>query len=365
MSDPVIKTADQVTIVDLTDGYTVNLSMDSISLNGGVNGLTTAQTVNVVVTAWRGTTRITPSITKSECVCTPNTVTVGTITTEGYNVTVPITLPSGLSTSGTVTIPVKISEGSDTITVTKTFAFAIALKGQQGSQGDPGTSVTVSNVAYAYQLSTSGTTVPTGTWQTTPQAPTSTQYAWTRTTTTYSDGTTAVTYTVGGKTGTNGTNGTSPTVTNSKTQYQKSTSGTTVPSGTWSDSALAPDANNYVWTKTTITYSDGATATSYAVAGKQGQQGIQGPQGDAGADAITMAITTNNGNIFRNNSGNTTMTAHVYKAGAEVTGSALTALGTIKWYKDGTYLTGKDGATLTVAATDVTSKAVYEARLEA
>lgn len=242
MSDPVIKTADQVTIVDLTDGYTVNLSMDSISLNGGVNGLTTAQTVNVVVTAWRGTTRITPSITKSECVCTPNTVTVGTITTEGYNVTVPITLPSGLSTSGTVTIPVKITEGSDTITVTKTFAFAIALKGQQGQQGQQGIQG--------------------------PQGP-------------------------------------------------------------------------------------------------QGQQGIQGPQGDAGADAITMAITTNNGNIFRNNSGNTTMTAHVYKAGAEVTGSALTALGTIKWYKDGTYLTGKDGATLTVAATDVTSKAVYEARLEA
>lgn len=149
----------------------------------------------------------------------------------------------------------------------------------QGPQGAPGQSVTVSSVAYAYQLSASGTTVPTGTWEATPQAPTTTQYAWTRTTTTFSDGSTAVTYTVGGKTGTNGTNGTngtSPTVTSSVTQYQKSASGTSVPSGAWSNTALAPDKDNYVWTKTTITYSDGSTAVSYAVAGKTGPTGAQG-----------------------------------------------------------------------------------------
>lgn len=75
-------------------------------------------------------------------------------------------------------------------------------------QGVNGTSVTVTDVEYAYQLSTSGTTIPTGTWQSTPQAPTITQYAWTRTTTTFSDGSTAVTYTVGGKTGQKGDAGT-------------------------------------------------------------------------------------------------------------------------------------------------------------
>ena len=354
-----VKSSDQITVLDITDGYTVNLSIDSVSLNGGVSGLTTAQTVNVVVTAKRGTEDITPTVTKSECVCTPSTVTVGTISTSGYNVTVPITLPSGLKTSGTVVIPIKITESGDTITITKTFTFAVALTGATGGKGDKGDSVTVTSTAYAYQLSTSGTTVPTGTWQTTPQAPTDTQYAWTRTTTTFSDGSTAVTYTVGGKTGTNGT---SPTVTSSVTQYQKSTSGTTVPTGTWSNSALAPDVNNYVWTKTTYTYSDGATAVSYAVAGKVG---AKGDKGDAGDDAITMAITTNNGNIFKNNSGSTTLTAHVYKAGSEVTGTALTALGTIKWYKNGTYVSGSDGAEITINASDVVSKAVYTAQLEA
>ncbi len=363
-----IKSADQITVLDITDGYTVNLSIDSVNLNGGTSGLPSAQTINVVVTALKGSSNITPSVVKTECTCTPNTITVGTISTSGYNVTVPINLPSGLNTSGSVVIPVKITEGSDVITITKTFTCSVALKGETGSQGPAGTSVTVSSVAYAYQLSTSGTTVPTGEWQTTPQAPTTTQFAWTRTTTTYSDGSTAVTYTVGGKTGTNGTNGTSPTVTNSKTQYQKSTSGTTVPTGNWSDSALAPDVNNYVWTKTTITYSDNSTAVSYAVAGKQGTQGPQGETGAAGADAITMAITTNNGNIFKNSSGSTVLTAHVYKAGIELSGSTtptLASLGTIKWYKNGTYMSGKDGATLTVNASDVSSKAVYTAQLEA
>ena len=38
-------------------------------------------------------------------------------------------------------------------------------------------------------------------------APTTTQFAWTRTTTTFTDGKIATTYTVGGKTGTNGSRG--------------------------------------------------------------------------------------------------------------------------------------------------------------
>ena len=46
--------------------------------------------------------------------------------------------------------------------------------------------------------------MPTGSWSPTPLAPTNTQYAWTRTTVIYSDGTTAITYTVGGRSGNDG-----------------------------------------------------------------------------------------------------------------------------------------------------------------
>lgn len=350
-----IKTADQITVVDLTDAYSIMLSMDAVSLNGAQSNLGTAQSTTVYVSAFRGADQLTPTVGEPTC---PTNVTASVGQATNSMVPVTINFAAALNTSGKVTIPVSV----DDVSINKEFSFSIAFKGQTGGQGPAGTSVTVTKTEYAYQLSTSGTTVPTGTWQTTPQAPTTTQYAWTRTTTTYSDGSTAVTYTVGGKTGTNGT---SPTVSSSKTQYQKSTSGTTVPTGTWSDSALAPDVNNYVWTKTTVTYSNGNTAVSYAVAGKQGQQGPQGNPGAAGADAITMAITASNGNIFKNSSGSTILTAHVYKAGVEVTGTALSALGTIKWYKDsGTTAVGT-GATLTVNASAVSSKAVYTAKLEA
>lgn len=77
-----------------------------------------------------------------------------------------------------------------------------------------------------------------------------------------------------------------------------------------------------------------------------------------------MAITSSNGFIFKNTSVATTLTAHVYKGGAEVTGSALSALGTIKWYKDGGATAVASGQTLTISAGDVSSKASYTAQLE-
>lgn len=84
------------------------------------------------------------------------------------------------------------------------IAYSVAKQGKSGTNGKDGkdgTSVTVSTTEYAYQLSESGTTPPTGTWSPTPVAPTDTKYAWTRTTTTFSDGNVAVIYTVGGKSG--------------------------------------------------------------------------------------------------------------------------------------------------------------------
>lgn len=77
-----------------------------------------------------------------------------------------------------------------------------------------------------------------------------------------------------------------------------------------------------------------------------------------------MAITSSAGTIFKNSAIVTTLTAHIYKAGVEVTGSALTALGTIKWYKDGGSSAVATGQTLSISAGDVTNKATYIAQLE-
>lgn len=98
--------------------------------------------------------------------------------------------------------------------------------------------------------------------------------------------------------------------------------------------------------------------------GTNGTNGKDGADGAAGADAISIAITSSNGTIFKNSAISTVLTAHVYKAGTEVTGTALSALGTIKWYKDGGSIAVATGSTLTISAGDVTNKATYIAQLE-
>lgn len=86
-------------------------------------------------------------------------------------------------------------------------------------------------------------------------------------------------------------------------KYQASTSGTTVPTGTWLDDVPAVAAGSYLWTKTTTNYTSGAPTIGYSVArmgvngakgdkgdaGPQGPQGIQGLKGDKGATGETGA----------------------------------------------------------------------------
>ena len=371
-----IKASNQVTIVDITDAYSANLSSEATVLQATGSTVPASSSCSTSVSALCGSTSIMPAITTSEITFTAEGVSgnlsssttpkAPTVTKSDDTTNKISTLTFTIGSGGTnkvieATIPVHLD--NDTVVINKKFTIGVSKQGTQGNPGQNGTSVTVSSVAYAYAKSTSGTNPPSSGWGTTPVAPTTTEYAWTRTTTTYSDSSTAVTYTVGGKVGAQGNpgqNGTSPTVTDTTTQYQKSTSGTVVPSGTWSNTALAPDVNNYVWTKTTITYSDGATAITYAVAGKQGQQG------NAGADAIRVEITYSNGIVFKNNSGSTVLTAHVYKGSAEQTvndnGTVANSLGTIKWYK-GTSLVAT-AKTLTVNASDVTNTQAYTCQLE-
>lgn len=95
-----------------------------------------------------------------------------------------------------------------------------------------------------------------------------------------------------------------------------------------------------------------------------GAQGATGATGAAGSDAITLSITSSNGTIFKNSAIETVLTAHVYRAGAELTAAQIQALGTIKWYKDGNETAVGTGLTLTIDAGDVSHKANYVAQLE-
>ena len=233
-------------------------------------------------------------------VVAPTGVTV-TKDTDATAPTLTIALAATVAAGGTITIPVHV--GTD-ITINKTFSFAIAFKGGQGATGATGpTGKGISSTSVTYQASSSGTTAPTGSWTATVPAVSASQYLWTRTVITYSDSTTSTAYSVGMM---------------------------------------------------------GATGPT----GAQGAKGATGATGEAGADALTLVVTSSNGFIFKNSSIATVFTAHVYKGGVEVTGTALTALGTIKWYKDGSTTAASTGQTLTIDAGDVTGKATYVAQLE-
>ena len=347
-----IKAVSQVDVIDLTDGYSVVLTNDNYTFLGTTNSVSGTQTTSTQVMALCGSEQV---------ACTVGTITCPTgisAVSDGKSPmpTITITATSALTKSGTITIPIVV-DGD--IVINKTFSYSIAFKGATGQNG---TSVTVSSTSVTYQVGSSGTTKPTGEWSATvPNVPNG-QFLWTKTVVKYSDGKSTEAYSVSykGTNGSNGTNGTSVTVKSTSVTYQAGTSGTTPPTGTWSPTVPNVANGQYLWTKTVVKYSDGKSTESYSVSYK----GTNGTNGKDGLDAITMAITSSGGTIFKNTAIATTLTAHVYKGGVEVTGSALTSLGTIKWYKDGGTTAVATGSTYTISAGDVSNKATFSAQLE-
>jgi hypothetical protein len=114
----------------------------------------------------------------------------------------------------------------------------------------------------------------------------------------------------------------------------------------------------------TLTFSCNSKSFVKKFTWAKAMKGATGEQGEKGDDAITLVIESSAGTIFKNTSAATTLTARVFKGGVEVTGSSLTALGTIKWYKDGGSTAVGTGATLVINSGTVTNHATYVANLE-
>ena len=166
----------------------------------------------------------------------------------------------------------------------------------------------VASTTVEYQASTSGTTVPTGTWSTTIPSIAQGSYLWTRTTTNYTSGTPTIGYSVArmgvngakgdkgatgpqgpqglkGETGTQGPQGiqgpqgvqgaTGPQgvkgndgkgIKSTSVTYQIWSNGTSTPTGTCSSTPQKTTADKpYLWTRTVITYTDNTQSTSYSV----------------------------------------------------------------------------------------------------
>lgn len=146
--------------------------------------------------------------------------------------------------------------------------------------------------------------------------------------------------------------------------YQVGTSGTVKPTGTWLKDMPSVKAGQFLWTRTLITYSDKSVTELFSVS-SMGTKGEKGDKGAAGADAIIISITSSSGTIFKNNSGTTILTAHVYNGGVEQainTNGVCGSLGTVKWYK-GTSLISAASA-INVSAADVNNTQIYTCQLE-
>lgn len=276
------KAADQISIIDITDSYTVMLTSEAYTFVGGTT-YANAGSCSTQVVAYQGSDAI--PVTVGTCTC-PTGVTASVTNNGTASPTITFTVAANtVKDSCEVTIPITVS---DDVEFTKKFAIGVAKTGAKGDKGD---NITIASKSVTYQTSSIGTTAPTG---------------------------------------------------------------------TWSDTVPSVSSGQYLWTKTYVKYSDGTETVAYGVAYK-------GTNGTNGADAITISITSSAGFIFKNVSIATTLTAHVYKAGIELTDETsptLASQGTIKWYKDGGTTAVGTGQTLTITAGDVTNKATYTAQLE-
>lgn len=181
-----------------------------------------------------------------------------------------------------------VDYAKDDPTSVGTYKWA-KIKGEAGAKGDKGdTGKGVKSTSVAYQVSTSGTTVPTGTWSGSVPSASAGQYLWTRTIITYTDDTTSTIYSVG-RMGTNGANGTNGKSIGSVVNYYLATassSGVTASTSGWTTSVQSVSASKkYLWNYEVVKYTDGtiASTTAPCIIGSYGDTGAKGDKGDKGA----------------------------------------------------------------------------------
>lgn len=360
-----IKSADQITIVDVTDAYSVMLTSEAYTFIGGTSGVEAGQSCTTEAVAFCGSNQCsTVSVSKDDIVC-PTGISASVENSGTAKVKITFTTTATISSACEATIPVLV----DGITVNKKFSFAVAKTGATGATGAAGKGITGVTTFYLASTLSTGVTTSTSGWTTTMQTTdTSKKYLWSYQKITYTSGdpttTTPIIIGTHGATGSTGAQGVSITGVTNYYLASTSNSGVTTSTSGWTTTMQTTDTSKrYLWSYQKIAYSN--STTSNTVPTIIGTHGATGATGAAGKDAITLSITTSNGTVFKNNSGTTVLTAHVFQGGVEQTitdAGVCGTLGTVKWYLGSTLkATAK---TLTVAASDVTNSAAYTCQLE-
>lgn len=216
--------------------------------------------------------------------------------------------PTGTWSSSPVSVPAGQFLWTRTIftytdTTTKTI-YNVSRQGVDGAKGADGIAgkdgVGISSTVITYGLSANETTQPT-TWTANPPTLVKGQYLWTKTVWTYTDAKTETGYTKTyiAKDGNNGSDGIAGKdgvgIKTTSITYQASTSGTTVPTGTWASQVPSVPNGQFLWTRTIWNYTDSTSETGYSVA-KMGENGQSSythvAYANKSTDVLVDAITT-------------------------------------------------------------------------
>lgn len=290
-----VKATAQETVFDLTDAYSIMLTSESYTFNGNTSGVPAGKTCSTQVVAYLGGTPMKSNISKVTC---PTGISVSLKDNNTIAPTVTFTTTATVTEDCEALIAVTV----DDVTISKKFSFAVAKTGSKGDKGDTGAAGNgIKSISYYYARSSSQT-APSASSITGTSIPTldaTNKYLWQKEVITYTNNTsqtTVVLLAVYGNTGAKGdkgNDGTSVTIKSQAVTYQASSSGTTIPSGTWSPGIPTVAKGQYLWTRTVITFSNDVTSTSYSVGymGINGQNGSNGSNGKDGKGIKSTEVT--------------------------------------------------------------------------
>ncbi len=362
-----IKATGQMTIIDVTDAYSVILTSEAYTFVGNTSGAPAGLKCATQAVAYCGSNQCSVVNVDQKAITCPTGISAAVENSGTASPTITFTTTATVTAACEAVIPIVV----DGVTVNKKFSFAVAKTGQTGQTGATG--VGIKSVTNYFLASTANTGVTTSTdgWTTTMQTTdTSKKYLWSYQLITYTNDTTSkTTPAIIGTHGATGQTGATGNGINSVVNYYLTTSantGVTTDTSGWATTPTATTTTNkYIWCYQLITYTNNSTVKTTPVI--IGTHGATGQTGAAGADAITVTITSSNGTVFKNNTGNTVLTAHVFKGSIEQTitdAGVVSGLGSIKWYKAGSTTALATAMTLTVSANDVDNIQAYTCQLE-
>lgn len=171
--------------------------------------------------------------------------------------------------------------------------------GKDGVAGKDGVGLQSTSITYASH--TNASTPPAIGWQTQVPSVPAGQYLWTKTVWTYTDSSSETGYSVArmGQDGAKGNDGIAGKdgvgIKTTVIEYAVNTSGTVRPTSGWSTTIPNTPQGQYLWTRTTWTYTDNTTEQGYSVArqGNNGQNGTNGADGDDGVGIANTIIEYN------------------------------------------------------------------------